>query len=73
MRPIVALDEYLELPPDHPARCDVRLRRELLDLLPESPAAFHRIEADDPDPAAAAARIDATAARGLDLASWASA
>jgi len=65
---VVALDEYLELPPGHPARCDVRLRRELLDLLPEPPAAFHRIEADDPDPAAAAARIEATAALGLDLA-----
>ncbi len=65
---IVALDEYLELPPGHPARCDVRLRRELLDLLPEPPAAFHRIEADDPDPAAAAARLEVTAARGLDLA-----
>ncbi|MFH1475162.1 MAG: 6-phosphogluconolactonase [Chloroflexota bacterium] len=65
---IVALDEYLELPPGHPARCDVRLRRELLDLLPEPPAALHWIKADDPDPAAAAARIEATAARGLDLA-----
>jgi len=65
---IVALDEYLELPPGHPARSDERLRRELLDLLPEPPAAFHRIEADDPDPAAAAARIDAAAARGIDLA-----
>ncbi len=65
---IVALDEYLGLPPGHPARGDVRLRRELLDLLPEPPAAFHRIEADDPDPAAAAARVDAIAARGLELA-----
>jgi glucosamine-6-phosphate deaminase len=65
---IVALDEYLDLAPGHPARCDVRLRRELLDLLPVPPAAFHRIEVDDPDPAAAAARIDAVAADGLDLA-----
>jgi 6-phosphogluconolactonase/glucosamine-6-phosphate isomerase/deaminase len=65
---IVALDEYLELAPGHPARCDVRLQRELLDLLPAPPASFHRIEADDPDPAAAAARIDAVAADGLDLA-----
>jgi glucosamine-6-phosphate deaminase len=65
---IVALDEYLGLPPGHPARCDVRLTRELLALLPAPPAAFHRIEADDPDPAAAAARIDAIAAGGLDLA-----
>jgi len=65
---VVALDEYLDLPPGHPARCDVRLRRELLDLLPAPPSAFHRIEADDPDPEAAAARIDAVAADGLDLA-----
>lgn len=65
---IVALDEYLGLPPRHPARCAIRLRRELLDLLPEPPAAFHQIDADDPDPAAAAARLEATAARGLDLA-----
>jgi len=65
---IVALDEYLGLPPGHPARCDVRLRRELLDLLPAPPAAFHRIDADDPDPVATAARHDAIAARGLDLA-----
>jgi len=65
---IVALDEYLGLPPGHPARCDVRLTRELLAQLPAPPAAFHRIEADDPDPAAAAARIDAIAAGGLDLA-----
>jgi glucosamine-6-phosphate deaminase len=65
---IVALDEYLDLPPGHPARCDVRLRHELLDLLPVPPAAFHAIEADDPNPGAAAARIDAVAADGLDLA-----
>jgi glucosamine-6-phosphate deaminase len=65
---IVALDEYLGLPPGHPARCDMRLARELLALLPGPPAAFHRIEAEDPDPAAAAARIDAIAAGGLDLA-----
>ena len=65
---IVALDEYLDLPPGHLARCDVRLRHELLDLLPVPPAAFHRIEADDPNPEAAAARIDTVAADGLDLA-----
>ena len=65
---VLALDEYLGLPPGHPARCDVRLHRELLDRLPEPPAAFHRIDADDPDPGAAAGRHDAIAARGIDLA-----
>ncbi len=65
---VIALDEYLGLPPGHPARCDVRLRRELLDRLPGPPAAFHRIDADDPDPDAAAARHEAVAARGIDLA-----
>jgi glucosamine-6-phosphate deaminase len=65
---IVALDEYLGLPPGHPARCDVRLGRELLDRLPVPPAAFHAVEVDEPDPEAAVARIDAEAARGLDLA-----
>jgi glucosamine-6-phosphate deaminase len=65
---VVALDEYLGLPAGHPARCDVRLRHELLDGLPVAPAAFHPIDADDPDPDRAAARIDAVAARGIDLA-----
>ncbi len=65
---VIALDEFLGLPPGHPARCDVRLRRELLDRLPEPPAALHRIDADDPDPDTAAARHEAVAAGGIDLA-----
>ncbi len=65
---VIALDEFLGLPPGHPARCDVRLRHELLDGLPVGPAAFHRIDADDPDPDRAAARLDAVAALGIDLA-----
>lgn len=63
---IVLLDEYLGLPPDSPARCDRRLRRELVDRLPEPPAAFHAIAVDALEPDEAAARHDAVAA-GLDL------
>ncbi len=65
---VIALDEYLGVAPGHPSRCDVRLRRELLDELPEPPAAYHPIEADDPDPDRAAAHHDSVAAQGIDLA-----
>lgn len=64
---LVMLDEWVGLPPGDPARCDVRLRGELLDRLRTPPAAFVAIDVDGPDPEAAAARHDA-AARGLDLA-----
>jgi glucosamine-6-phosphate deaminase len=64
---VVLLDEFLGLPPGDPARCDDRLRRELLDLLPVPPAAFHAVEVDALDAEAAAARHDAVAATGLDL------
>jgi glucosamine-6-phosphate deaminase len=64
---LVMLDEWVGLPPGDPARCDVRLRAELLDRLGTPPAAFVAIDVDGPDPEAAAARHDA-AARGLDLA-----
>jgi glucosamine-6-phosphate deaminase len=64
---IVLLDEYLGLPAGHPARCDARLRRELIDRLAVPPAAFHVIDADGPDPDHAARRHDAVAAGGLDL------
>ena len=64
---IVLLDEWVGLPPGDPARCDVRLRTELLDRLGVGPFAFAAIDVDGPDPEAAAARHDA-AARGLDLA-----
>lgn len=64
---VVLLDEWLGLPPGDPARCDVRLRRELLDRLRVPPARFVPIEVDGPDPVAAAARHD-RAATGLDLA-----
>lgn len=65
---VILLDEYVGLPAGHPARCDARLRRELLDLLPEPPAAVHVIDVDGLDADAAAAAHDATAAAGIDVA-----
>jgi 6-phosphogluconolactonase/glucosamine-6-phosphate isomerase/deaminase len=64
---IVLLDEFLGLAPDDPARCDVRLGRELLGALRPRPAAIHTIDVDAADPAAAARAHDAAAAAGLDL------
>jgi glucosamine-6-phosphate deaminase len=64
---IVLLDEWVGLPPGDPARCDVRLRGELLDRLRVPPSGFAAIDVDGPDPEEAAARHDAVAAR-LDLA-----
>jgi glucosamine-6-phosphate deaminase len=49
---IVMLDEYVGLSPGSPARCEVRLRRELVSALRPPPAAFHTIELDRLDPAA---------------------
>ena len=63
---VVLLDEWAGLPPGDPARCDVRLRRELIDRL-AAPPAFVPIDVDGPDDDAAALAHDA-AARGLDLA-----
>jgi glucosamine-6-phosphate deaminase len=64
---VVLLDEFLGLAPGDPARCDARLRRELLDGLHPAPAAVHLVDADGADPDRAAAAHDAVAARGLDL------
>ncbi|HSK51229.1 MAG TPA: 6-phosphogluconolactonase [Clostridia bacterium] len=64
---IVLLDEFLGLSPGDPARCDVRLGRELLSRLDPAPAAVHLIAADGADPDAAARAHDAVAAEGLDL------
>lgn len=63
---VVQLDEWVGLPPGDPARCDGRLRRELLDRLAPPPRVVV-IDVDGSDPEAAAAAHDA-AARGLDLA-----
>lgn len=64
---VVLLDEWLGLPTGDPARCDTRIRGQLLDRLPTPPAAVHLVDVDHGDPADAAARHDA-AGRGLDLA-----
>jgi glucosamine-6-phosphate deaminase len=64
---IIMLDEYVGLSPGSPARCEVRLRRELVSALRPPPAAFHTIELDRLDPAAAAVAHDRVAAAGLDL------
>lgn len=63
---IVLLDEYLGLPEGDPARGGDRLRRELVERLPEAPAAYHDIDLTA-DAAEAAGRHDAVAAHGLDL------
>jgi glucosamine-6-phosphate deaminase len=64
---VVSLDEWLGLAPGDPARGDVRLRHDLLDHLPEPPAAVHLFRVDALPPEAAVAEVDAVAARGLDL------
>ena len=63
---VILLDEWVGLPPGDPARCDFRLRRELIDRL-AMPPAFVPIDVDGPDDQAAALAHDASA-RGLDLA-----
>ena len=64
---VVLLDEYVGLPPGDPARCDGRLRRELLDRVPRGPRAFHPVPVDELAPEKAAAAHDAVAAEGIDL------
>lgn len=64
---VVMLDEWVGLPPGDPARCDVRLREDLLDHFARPPAAVVAIDVDGQDPAASAAIHD-RAARDLDLA-----
>jgi glucosamine-6-phosphate deaminase len=64
---VVLLDEWLGLPPGDPARCDTRLRAQLLDRLPVPPAAVHLIDVDAADLDVAVARHAAVAA-DLDLA-----
>lgn len=64
---VVLLDEWVGLPPGDPARCDARLRTELLDRLEVAPFVFAAIDVDGPDPETAAARHD-SAARELNLA-----
>lgn len=65
---IILLDEWLGLPPGDPARCDARIRDELVDQVAGGIGRFVPIDADGPDPEAAAAAHDAVVAEGLDLA-----
>ena len=51
---VLLLDEWVGLPADDPARCDARLRDELLGQL-AAPPVFVPIDVDGPDPEAAAA------------------
>lgn len=63
---LVLLDEYLGLPPDHPARCDRTLERTVLGRLEPPAPAFVAFDVDGSDPAAACAAFDrAIAARGV--------
>ena len=62
---VVQLDEWVGLPPGDPARCDLRLREELLRHLDPGPTVV-AIAVDELEPAAAAAAHD-EAARDLDL------
>ncbi len=64
---VVLLDEWVDLPRHDPARCDARLRAELVGRL-LAPPAFVPIDVDGPDVEAAAVAHDRVIARGLDLA-----
>jgi glucosamine-6-phosphate deaminase len=61
---VVLLDEFGGLPPDDPARCDVALRRDLLDRLPCPPARLERLDPDADDLDTEVARFDAAVADG---------
>ncbi|MDJ0497267.1 MAG: glucosamine-6-phosphate deaminase [Acidimicrobiia bacterium] len=64
---VFLLDEFL-LPDGHQARCDVMLRRMLLDRLEEAPRRFHRLDVGAADLDAECARYDTlAAARPFDL------
>ncbi len=66
---IVLLDEYLGLPPGHPARCDRTLERAVLDRLEPPRPAFVAFDLDGSDPTAACAALDRAIAAhgGIDL------
>lgn len=61
------LDEFLDIPVDHPARCETMLRLNLLNQL-EHPPQLRTMDAAAPDLSAEATRYDAEVADGsLDL------
>jgi glucosamine-6-phosphate deaminase len=58
---VFLLDEFV-LPNGHPARCDVMLRRALLDRLPDPPQTLHRLDVGADDLDAESARYEALVA-----------
>ena len=66
---IVVLDDYLGLPPRHPARCERMLHTELVDRLDPPPGRVIAFDVDAPDPSRACRAFDRAIAAtgGLDL------
>lgn len=66
---VFLLDEYLGLPPGHPASCESMLRDALVDHVDLDPSAFHLFEDPNRDPGAAIHRMESDLGEaGLDLA-----
>jgi glucosamine-6-phosphate deaminase len=64
---VFILDEF-DLPPGNPARCDMMIQRDLLDLLTHQPKAVHGLDPGVPDPDAECRRYESLVADGgLDL------
>jgi 6-phosphogluconolactonase/glucosamine-6-phosphate isomerase/deaminase len=63
---VILLDEWVGLPPGDPARCDIRLRAQLVERLLVPPVAVHTIDVEASDLDAAAAR-HAAISSDLDL------
>jgi glucosamine-6-phosphate deaminase len=64
---VFLLDEF-DLPAGSPARCDVMMRRDFLDLLTRQPKVVHSLDPSVPDPDAECRRYESLVADGgLDL------
>jgi glucosamine-6-phosphate deaminase len=64
---VFILDEF-DLPPGNPARCDVMIQRDFLDMLTGQPKAVHSLDPSVPDPDAECRRYASLVADGgLDL------
>jgi glucosamine-6-phosphate deaminase len=64
---VFLLDEFGGVPPDAKGRCDVMLRRELLDHVDVTPGHYHRLDPDVADVDAMCASYDAALKQPLDL------
>lgn len=65
---VFLLDEFGGVAPDSPGRCDVSLRRSLLDHVDLPPGRYHRPVPEAPDLEAMCRAYDAALGGGLDLA-----